>query len=116
MPPKDDANVIDGTLYFEDENGKLKPISVTCNAELTTDADLEDIIPEEYRLSTAHEFSFSLENAPQFSIKLFKLMYVNNYRRFHSLRPVRHKIRRHNPIAAKRIEKLFKRGGKRYSI
>mgnify|MGYP003310770680 CR=1 FL=1 len=112
MPPKDDANVIDGTLYFEDENGELRPITVTRDVELTTYADLEDIIPEEYRLPTAHEFSFSLENAPQRSIKLCKLICVNNYRRLHGLRPVRHKVQRHKPeislFTVKRIIGGFK--------
>lgn len=97
MPPKEDTNVMDGTLYFADENGEFKPITVIRDVELTTDTDLEDIIPEEYRLPTAHEFSFSLENAPQRSIKLFKLIKVNNYRRLHGLKPIRCKAWRHKP-------------------
>ena len=103
----------DGVLYFE-KDGEYKPLGKVSEIEVTElapDTDLEDIIPEEYRLPTVHEFSFSLGNAPQFSIKIFKLMYVNNYRRLHGLRPVRHKVRRHTPVAAKRMEKLFRRGG-----
>lgn len=105
MPPKEDTNVIDGALYFEDENGELKPIVVIRDVELTTDTDLEDIIPEEYRLPTSHEFSFSLENAPRRDIKLCKLIVDNNYRRLHGLRPVRYKVQRHKPVAEKRIRR-----------
>ena len=97
MPPKDDANIMNGTLYFVDESSELKPITVIRDGEVVPDTDLEDIIPEEYRLPTAHEFSFSLGNAPQHSIKLFKLIYVNNYRRLHGLRPIRHRVQRHKP-------------------
>lgn len=97
MPPKDDMNVMDGTLYFEDESGELRPITVIRDVELTTDTDLEDIIPEEYRLPTAHEFNFSLENTSWFGINLFKLRHVNNYRRLHGFRPIRRRVRRHKP-------------------
>ena len=112
MPPKEDTNVMDGTLYFADENGELKPITVIRDVELTTDIDLEDIIPEEYRLPTAYNLSFSLGNAPQFDLKLCKLIRVNNYRRLHGLRPVRHKVQRHKPeiniFRLKRIRGGFK--------
>ena len=111
MPTKEDANVIDVTLYHEDENGEFRPITVIRDVELTTDTDLEDIIPEEYRLSTAHEFSFSLENIPRYDIKLCKLIFDNNYRRLHGLRPIRHKVQRHKPeismFAVKRMRGGF---------
>lgn len=98
----------DGVLYFE-KDGEYKPLGKVSEVEVTElapDTELEDIIPEEYRLSTAQEFSFSIENVGH---ELYKLNFVNNYRRLHGLRPVRHKVWRHNPLAAKRIEKLFRR-------
>lgn len=96
MPPKEDMNVMDGTLYFEDENGELKPITVIRNIELTTDIDLEDIIPEEYRLPTECNFNCSLGYISRDAIKCY-LMPVNNYRRLHGLRPIRNKVQRHKP-------------------
>ena len=116
MPPKEDTNTMDGrTLYFKTENGELRPIGKVSEIEVTElapDTDLEDIIPEEYRLPTTQEFSFSIENVRyELYTQLHKLTFVNNYRRLHGLRPVRHKVWRHNPYAAKRMGKLFRRGG-----
>lgn len=95
MNPKEDTNVMDGTLYFVDESGEFKPITVIRNAELSTDTDLEDIVPEEYRLPTVYNLSFSLGNVPQHCLKLWKLIKVNNYRRLHGLKPIRCKAWRH---------------------
>lgn len=103
----------DGVLYFE-KDGEYKPLGKVSEVEVTElapDTDLEDIIPEEYRLPTAQEFSFSIENVRhELYIQLYNLNFVNNYRRLHGLRPVRHKVWRHNPFAAKRMVKSFKRG------
>lgn len=109
MPTKEGTNVTDVTLYFEDENGELKPITVIRDVELTTDTDCEDIIPEECRLPAAHEFSFSLENAPQHYVKLCKLILDNNYRRLHGFRAIRRKFWRHKPVAEKRMGRWFRR-------
>ncbi len=110
MPPKEGTNLMDGTLYFTDENDELRPITVIHDdVELTTDTDLEDIIPEEYRLSDAYNFSFSLD---KLAYKMLVKMHQNNYRRLHGLRPVRHKVRRHKPkislFAVKRMRGGFK--------
>ena len=109
MPPKEDTNVMDGTLYFTDENGELRPITVIRDVELTTDTDLEDIIPEEYRLPTAYSFGFSLD---KLAYKMLVRTHQNNYRRLHGFRPVRHKVQRHKPkrslFAMKRMRGGFK--------
>lgn len=109
MPPKEDTNVIDGrTLYFEDENGELKPIAVIRDVELTTDTDFENLVPGLFSMQPEYHFGFDLD---KFAYKMLVRMHQNNYRRLHGLRPVRHKVWRHNPFAAKRMRKLFGRGG-----
>lgn len=135
MPPKDDVNVIDGTLYFEDENGELKPIcmaSEISEVEITEDMDAEvlgdgwfqfannvlnvlhidrnckDLVPGLFSMQPEYHFGFDLD---KWDYKMLVRMHQNNYRRLHGLRPVRHKVWRHNPFAAKRMGKLFRRGG-----
>lgn len=105
----------DGVLYFE-KDGEYKPLGKVSEVEVTElapDTDLEDIIPEEYRLPTAQEFSFSIENVRhELCMQLYNLNFVNNYRRLHGLRPVRHKVWRHKPeislFAVKRMRGGFK--------
>lgn len=108
MPPKDDVNVIDGTLYFEDENGELRPITVIRDVELTTDTDFEDLVPGLFSMQSEYHFDFDLDTS---AYKMLVRIHKNNYRRLHGLRPVRHKVWRHNPSAAKHMRKLFRRGG-----
>lgn len=46
MPPKEDTNVTDVTLYYEDENGELRPIwmfSKLSEVEITEVMDEEDL-------------------------------------------------------------------------
>lgn len=99
-----------GLLYFEKDGeykplGKVSEIDVT---ELAPDTDLEDIIPEEYRLPIAQEFSFSIENVRyELYIQLYKLNFVNNYRRLHGFKTIRRKVRRHKPVAEKRMGKCL---------
>lgn len=133
MPPKDDVNVIDGTLYFEDESGELKPIYVASelseveitedmdaevlgnswfqfvNNVLYTDHNCEDLVPGLFSMQPEyHVIGFDLD---KLAYKMLVRIHQNNYRRLHGLRPVRHKVWRHNPFAAKRMGKLFRRGG-----
>lgn len=111
MPPKDDVNVIDGTLYFEDKNGELRPcISSEINVtDITSNTDCEDLVPGLFSMQPEyHIIGFDLD---KLAYKMLVRIHQNNYRRLHGLRPVRHKVWRHNPFAAKRMGKLFRRGG-----
>lgn len=108
MPPKEDTNVIDGrTLYLEYENGELMPITVIRDDELTTDTDFENLVPGLFSMQPEYHFGFDLD---KWAYKMLVRSHPNNYRRLHGLRPVRHKVWRHNPFAAKRMRKLFRRG------
>ena len=117
MPPKEVTNIINGTLYFEDENGELKPIcmaSELSEVEITEDMDAEVLSDSRFRftnnvLSTEYHFGFDLD---KFAYKMLVKMHQNNYRRLHGLRPVRHKVQRHKPenslFTVKRIRGGFK--------
>lgn len=129
MPPKEDTNVIDGTLYFVDESGESKQLCKVSEVEITedmdaevlgdgrfqfannvlhTDCNCEDLVPGLFSMQPEYHLGFDLDN---WAYKMLVRMHQNNYRRLHGLRPVRHKVWRHNPFAAKRMGKLFRRGG-----
>ena len=111
MPPKDDVNVIDGTLYFEDENGELRPcISSEINVtDITSNIDCEDLVPGLFSMQPEYHFGFDLD---KFAYKMLVRIHQNNYRRLHGLRPVRHRIQRHKPeislFSVKRMRGGFK--------
>ncbi len=120
MPPKEVTNIINGTLYFEDENGELKPICMAsevlgddlfqfANNVLSTDQNCEDLVSGLFRMLPEYHFSFDLD---RFTYKMLVRSHSNNYRRLHGLRPVRYKVQRHKPenslFAVKRMRGGFK--------
>lgn len=109
MPPKEVTNIINGTLYFEDENSELKPIIAIRDVELTTDTDPEDAVPRLLSMQSEYHFGFDLD---RFTYNMLIRSHTNNYRRLHGLRPVRHKVWRHKPeislFAVKRMRGGFK--------
>lgn len=133
MPPKEDANVMDGTLYFVDESGESKQlckISEVSEVEITEDMDAEalgdgwfqfannvlhtdhnceDLVPGLFSMQPVYHFGFDLDN---WAYKMLVRMHQNNYRRLHGLRPIRHKVQRHKPkislFAVKRMRGGFK--------
>ncbi len=110
MPPKEVTNIINGTLYFEDENGELRPIIDIRDVELTTDTDPEDAVPRLLSMQSEYHFGFDLD---RFTYNMLVRSHQNNYRRLHGLRPVRHKVQRHKPenslFAVKCMMEKYKR-------
>lgn len=104
MPPRD-KNVIDGTLYFEDENGELKPICIASEinvTDITSDTDCKDLVPGLFHnVPYGHlGFTFAGYSKERLSIAsrdILGLPVPNNYRRLHWVRAKRHAIHKHKP-------------------
>lgn len=132
MPPKDGLDLLDGTLYFADENGEFKPlckIYEVSEVEITegmdaealgdgwfqfanapyTDHNCEDLVPGLFSMQPEYHFGFDLDNS---FYKMLIRINKNNYRRLHGLRPIRRKVQRHKPkinaFTLKRIRGGFK--------